>query len=527
MTQKPTEPLADIHKALLRLTQAWALRRPFDAERARDLRRQAILLNHEHYLQTIPAYQQLAREAGIGLTDDVGAIVEQLMVSDDLFKSYSQRWLDANDFTRMNRWLSFIHHRQVNVDVEDVCSIDGWIDRLGQHDVMPVYSSGTSGAFSFIPRDRAMWELVRMANTCYLLPLLTYNKLGSSWQRLLTRWAAAWLSPSNFSQAVSSLSVKPFDAVFLDFQGGRTGMQAIGEELTSAFRRTTFLYPIRLSANVLRSLRRGPKSEEEFAALQAVQAETSGRRHIVRLRWLSPGSAVDSKIMLWEIARSRRHSMIQHAREQIQCSSEEDLGTVANVITLLRITISLLLFCAAAYQHNPMLNLAGLAVHWVGDVADGFLARRLNQETLFGAQWDILGDRISVAFFYLNSLWMYPYLLPSIALFLVQFMVLDHYLSNQYMRWPVMSPNYFYRVDRTIWALNWSKLGKACNTGLVTFLLLATKSNAVVLPVVIALLVVKLYSCVRLMRLREPTVRIHEPRPSMAPEDEQPQMTGG
>ena len=202
--------------------------------------------------------------------------------------------------------------------------------------------------------------------------------------------------------------------------------------------------------------------------------------------------------------------MIHHARGQIRSSSEEDLRTVANVITLLRIIISLLLFCAAAYQRSAMLNLAGLAVYWVGDVADGFLARRLNQETLFGAQWDILGDRLAVAFFYLYSLWMYPTLLPSIALFLVQFMVIDHYLSNQYLRWPIMSPNYFYRVDHTIWALNWSKLGKACNTGLVTFLLLATKSNAVVLPVVIALILVKLYSCVRLMRLREPMARMRE-----------------
>ena len=278
MKHQASKPLSGIHEKLIKLTQAWALRQPFDPERARALRRQAILLNHEHYVETIPAYQRLAKEAGIEKVVDIGPLIEQLMVSDDLFKSYSQRWLDENDFTRMNQWLSFVHHRRVNVDVGDVRSIDGWIDRLGQHGVMPVYSSGTSGAFSFIPRDRAMWELVRMANTCYLLPLLTYNKLGSSWQRLLTRRAAAWLSPASFSQAVSRLSVKPFDAVFLDFQGGRTGMQAIGEELTSAFRRTTFLYPIRLSANVLRSLRRGPRSEDEFAAVKAVQAETLGRR---------------------------------------------------------------------------------------------------------------------------------------------------------------------------------------------------------------------------------------------------------
>jgi CDP-diacylglycerol--glycerol-3-phosphate 3-phosphatidyltransferase len=85
-----------------------------------------------------------------------------------------------------------------------------------------------------------------------------------------------------------------------------------------------------------------------------------------------------------------------------------------------------------------------------------------------------------------------------------------------------MSPNYFYRVDHRIWALNWSKLGKACNTGLVTLLLLATKSNAVVLPVVLVLLAVKLYSCARVARLHEPIVRLHEPRQVEMPAIRQP-----
>ena len=88
--------------------------------------------------------------------------------------------------------------------------------------------------------------------------------------------------------------------------------------------------------------------------------------------------------------------MIHHARGQIPSSSEEDLRTVANAITLLRIIISLLLFCAAAYQRSAMLNLAGLAVYWVGDVADGFLARRLNQTSSFGAFLDPVADKFLV-----------------------------------------------------------------------------------------------------------------------------------
>jgi hypothetical protein len=131
--------------------------------------------------------------------------------------------------------------------------------------------------------------------------------------------------------------------------------------------------------------------------------------------------------------------------ERSQTGGEENLRTAANAVTLLRLVAATALFAASAYLRDPALNLAGLAVYWLGDVADGFLARRLDQETLFGAQWDILADRLSVAFFYLNYLVLYPSLAPVIVLFLVQFMVVDHYLSNQYLRWPIMSPNYFYK----------------------------------------------------------------------------------
>jgi len=50
--------------------------------------------------------------------------------------------------------------------------------------------------------------------------------------------------------------------------------------------------------------------------------------------------------------------------------------------------------------------------------------------------------------------------------------VLDHYLSNQFIRWPILSPNYFYLVDRQTWLWLWSKPAKALNTGLVTLLLI-------------------------------------------------------
>jgi CDP-diacylglycerol--glycerol-3-phosphate 3-phosphatidyltransferase len=173
-------------------------------------------------------------------------------------------------------------------------------------------------------------------------------------------------------------------------------------------------------------------------------------------------------------------------------------------VTLVRTVGGLVLFYVAAFKHSAAWNLAGLAMYWGLDVFDGYLARALDQETRFGAQMDILSDRFLVAFFYLNYLAMCPELVVIIALFLFEFMVLDHYLSYQFIRWPILSPNYFYMVDRTIWRLNWSVPAKFFNTGLVTILVLATKSAWLVLPVLAGLVCVKVYSCVRLHRLLPP-----------------------
>jgi CDP-diacylglycerol--glycerol-3-phosphate 3-phosphatidyltransferase len=138
------------------------------------------------------------------------------------------------------------------------------------------------------------------------------------------------------------------------------------------------------------------------------------------------------------------------------------------------------------------------------DCLDGFLARTLNQETRFGAQMDILSDRFLIAFFYLNYLAFHPELVAVIAVFLFQFMVLDHYLSNQFLRWRLLSPNYFYKVDRTIWWLNWSMPGKFFNSGVITILLLITNAAWAAWPVLGILFLVKIYSLVRMHLLPMP-----------------------
>jgi CDP-diacylglycerol--glycerol-3-phosphate 3-phosphatidyltransferase len=185
-------------------------------------------------------------------------------------------------------------------------------------------------------------------------------------------------------------------------------------------------------------------------------------------------------------------------------AASEDVRTWANAVTLIRVVAGTALFTVALLEHSMVLSLAGLAVYGILDGLDGFLARRLHQETRFGAQIDILADRQLIAFFYWNYLSLHPQATIAIVLYLLEFAVLDQYLSNQFMRWPILSPNYFYVVDRTIWLLNWSAPGKFLNSGMVTLLLLITGSVWAVVPVVVALYCIKLYSAVRLHRLPSP-----------------------
>jgi len=171
---------------------------------------------------------------------------------------------------------------------------------------------------------------------------------------------------------------------------------------------------------------------------------------------------------------------------------------------MIRLTAGLVIFAYAAVTRDETWNFIGLGVYWLLDVVDGFLARRLDQETRIGAQLDILADRLLVAFFYLNYVTLYPQLIVPVAMFLFQFMGIDHYLSNQFMRWPIKSPNYFHQVDRGIWAWNWSPAGKLLNSAVVTAVLVLTKSAILGSIVCGAILVMKVWTAMRMARLPAP-----------------------
>ena len=194
----------------------------------------------------------------------------------------------------------------------------------------------------------------------------------------------------------------------------------------------------------------------------------------------------------------------------------EDPWTWANRVSLVRTVLALGLSALASTRSSLPLLAAAYAVYWVGDVLDGQIARRTGTETRQGAVLDILCDRASCGMLAVTLIGLEPRATWPVTVFLLQFMVVDCLLSLGFLRWPVLSPNYFYLIDRLAYTLNWHVVAKVTNTTLLVLLLVFVPDQRVALVAASAVLVVKLYSLVRVLRLRVPADTLHVPQGAAA-----------
>lgn len=150
----------------------------------------------------------------------------------------------------------------------------------------------------------------------------------------------------------------------------------------------------------------------------------------------------------------------------------ESVFSEANIMTLIRVVSSLTFFTLAILKHNPTYNYIGFGIHWIGDFIDGFCARKLKQETILGAEIDIIADRLEIICFYVIFLYFRPYIYLPVMLYLINYAFVDFYLSYQFVKFDIISPNYFYKVNKKVYKFNYSPVAKFCNSSVVTLLLI-------------------------------------------------------
>lgn len=185
-------------------------------------------------------------------------------------------------------------------------------------------------------------------------------------------------------------------------------------------------------------------------------------------------------------------------------TERERIMTAPTVVTFVRTAATLVLALWGAHEESLALLLWALGAYWVGDIADGAVARLLDRETRIGAVLDIMCDRISAAAFYVGFAWYDTSMIAPVGIYLAEFMVIDMFLSISFLAWPLSSPNYFYLVDRRIWLWNWSRPGKALNSALFAVLMVWTRDAWLAGAIAGALLGLKILSLVWLARLGLP-----------------------
>lgn len=228
----------------------WARGKAFDESAVEKVRNRAILLTHEWYVDRIPVYRQLAEERGAIKVDDVRVVADECLFGTELFKSYDAHWLEEAEYDRMTEWLRRIFVRHPRIALEGVHDVETWRDRLRGDEIYLMYSSGTSGRLSFVPRDLVTWKALCENPRYYSQPL------------------------GNGNQAVPAAS----DCLILGPRGSGFGLQAAGIGLARAAARTHYLFDTQFDADTFRSLRSGsPALERDAATEDFVEATTAAR----------------------------------------------------------------------------------------------------------------------------------------------------------------------------------------------------------------------------------------------------------
>ncbi|WP_028316087.1 hypothetical protein [Desulfatibacillum aliphaticivorans] len=273
MTAYPDQALKQAQDGLKKIMVQWAATKTCDQDKARTLREQAAAANYLRYRRSIPCFAKVCSMAGMnGDSPGLDQIIEHCMIPDDIFKSYPQGLLDDRDFQGMNRWLAKVGDIGPSQAAGKARNMDQWLDLLKKEGIHLVFSSGTSGNMSFVPRDENTWRHF-LKNSLLYTPMTAADQgVIPSWKKLALKLLCQNMEPDallSLTDRYGRLIFRDFDGYFCNFSGGAQGIQLVGQELAKYCRNAFFLYDAPLSPMAVRGIIRGATAPEEQAVIDA------------------------------------------------------------------------------------------------------------------------------------------------------------------------------------------------------------------------------------------------------------------
>ncbi len=122
-------------------------------EEREQLQLEAVRINFSRLRDRIPALKKLADRQGV---EHIEKLEDVLPVCFDhrVLKNYPIQIIENRDFPKLTNWLNKLTaHDLSKVKLDDITTIEQWLERLEEFGMLVTYSSGTTGKLSFVPRS--------------------------------------------------------------------------------------------------------------------------------------------------------------------------------------------------------------------------------------------------------------------------------------------------------------------------------------------------------------------------------------
>jgi len=118
---------------------------------------EALIAQFDRLRDRVSALDALASRQGIDRIESFEQAAP-LLFDHRVYKGYPMSLIEKRQFDRMTAWLQRFTRRDLSaIPLEGVRSVDDWLERLDEHGMIVVHSTGTTGKLSFFPRSQEEW----------------------------------------------------------------------------------------------------------------------------------------------------------------------------------------------------------------------------------------------------------------------------------------------------------------------------------------------------------------------------------